>query len=200
VIIGIAGPSCSGKSSIAAALAESLPDETVVLPIDHYYHDLARLEPAERFRFNFDIPEAIDLDLLLGNLTDLSRGASTTRPVYLFPQHVRAAEGQHLDPPDFVILEGLFALYWPEVLSLLDTRIYVTAPDEVCLARRLERDVRERGRTPDSVREQYESTVRPMWRRHVEPTRARAELVVDGLAPVAESAHGLLALVLRPSP
>lgn len=195
VLIGIAGPSCSGKSSIAAALAHALPGEVVVLPIDHYYHDLAQLEPAERFRFNFDIPTAIDLDLLLGNLRDLARGVTITRPVYLFPEHVRADEGERLDPPDFVVVEGLFALYWREIRTLLTSRVFVAALDEVCLTRRLERDVRERGRTPESVREQYEQTVRPMCERHVEPTRKHADLVVDGLAPVAESTRRVLALL-----
>jgi len=161
--------------------------------------DLAQLEPAERFRFNFDVPTAIDLDLLLGNLRDLARGEPTTKPVYLFPEHVRAAEGECLDPPDYVIVEGLFALYWQEIRSLLAARIFVAAPDDVCLTRRLERDVRERGRTPESVRRQYEHTVRPMYERHVEPSLAHAELVVDGLAPVPESARRILALLLPSS-
>ena len=198
-LIGIAGPSCSGKSSIAAALGEALPGQVAVLPIDHYYHDLAQLEPAERFRFNFDVPAAIDLDLLLGNLRDLAQGEPVTKPVYLYPEHVRAAEGERLDPPDFVIVEGLFALYWQDIRSLLTARIFVAAPDDVCLTRRLERDVRERDRTPESVLEQYEHTVRPMYKQHVEPTRTRAELVIDGLAPVAKSTRRILALLLPPS-
>jgi len=188
-LVGLAGRSCSGKSSIAARLAELLPGEALVLPLDHYYHDLGAMAFEERFRFNFDVPEAIDHGLLLSNLRDLARGASAVRPVYLFPEHVRSPEGQRVGPVDWVIAEGLFALLWDEVRALLDLAVYLDAPDDLCLERRIERDVRERGRTPESVVTQYTDTVRPMYEIHVAPTRKHADLVLDGQRPLAESAR-----------
>lgn len=191
LLVGIAGRSCSGKSSIASSLADLLPGPALVLPMDHYYHDLGAMKPEERFRFNFDVPEAIDYDLLLSNLRGLARGRAVVRPVYLFPEHVRATEGQSVGPYASVIVEGLFALLWEEARSLLALGVYVEAPDDLCLERRIERDVRERGRTPESVVDQYKGTVRPMFERHVAPTRIHADLVLDGRAPVAESARAI---------
>ncbi|MFH1571524.1 MAG: uridine kinase [Gemmatimonadota bacterium] len=199
VLVGIAGPSCSGKSSIARLLATSLPGAGLVLPMDHYYHDLGRMAPAARHRFNFDVPESIDLDLLLGNLQGLTRGETVVKPVYLFPEHVRASEGEPVGPADCVVVEGLFALYWLEIRSLLGLAVFVEAPDAVCLSRRIERDVRERGRTRESVVEQYTRTVRPMGARHVTPTRAWAELVLDGTAAVADSVQVIAARLTDPA-
>lgn len=187
LLVGLAGGSCSGKSSIAASLSGQLPGTSLVLPMDHYYHDLGSMRPEERCSFNFDIPEAIDHDLLLGNLRGLARGQAVIRPRYLFPEHVRAECGQTVGPCNWVVVEGLFALLWEEVRSLLTLGVYVEAPDALRLERRVERDVRERGRTPESVVDQYTGTVRPMFERHVAPTRQHADLILDGRAPVAES-------------
>lgn len=191
-VIGIAGGSCSGKSTIAVALAEQLGGEALVLPIDHYYHDLGAMAPDERFRFNFDVPEAIDRDLLLGNLRGLWRGEDVVRPIYLFPEHVRGSDGQRVGPSPWVIVEGLFALLWEEVRSLLALGIFVEAPDALCLERRIERDVRERGRTPESVVDQYTTAVRPMFERHVAPTRRHAGLILDGCRPVEDSVRAIV--------
>lgn len=184
MLIGIGGPSCAGKSELARRLAAAL--QAPVLSLDRYYRDLSQLGFEERARWNFDVPEALDADQIAQDLATLAAGRATDVPVYDFTQHVRRQEHETLEPGSHVIVEGLFTLYWAAVRRLLDLKVFVAAPDEVCLARRLERDVRERGRTPESVREQYERTVRPMAERYILPTRAHADLVLDGTAPPGE--------------
>jgi len=192
-VIGIAGPSCAGKSELARRLAHKLGAR--ILPLDCYYRDLSHLPLDERCGMNFDVPEALDVPLLIQQLSLLAEGCEITRPVYDFRQHVRAPEPERVVPAEFIILEGLFALYWEEVRRRLALKVFVEAPPEVCLARRLERDVRERGRTPESVVEQYERTVRPMAERYILPTRALADVVVSGLAPIEESVACVLELI-----
>lgn len=184
-LIGIAGPSCAGKTELAARLAQRLPAQ--ILNLDSYYRDLSYLPFQERCRTNFDVPEALDADLLIQHVTELAQGRAVARPVYDFTQHVRAPQVEWLAPGEFLILEGLFALHWESIRRRLGLKIFVATPDAVCFHRRLERDVRERGRTPESVREQYESTVRPMAERYVLPTRDFADLVLSGEAPLEES-------------
>jgi uridine kinase len=186
-LIGIAGPSCAGKGAICHRVARQL--KAPVLPLDSYYHALDHLDPAERAACNFDDPAALDEDLLVAHLESLVRGETIRRPVYDFARHTRAAHTIHFAPSEFVIVEGLFTLYWDRVRALLAASIFIHAPDEVCLGRRLARDQRERGRSADSVIRQYEATVRPMRHRYIEPSRAHAGLVLDGALPIAGNAR-----------
>ena len=194
-IIGLAGPSCSGKSSLAHRLAGMLPGPTTILPLDAYYQDLAGLPENARQNFNFDHPKALDYDLLLDNLEGLSRGQPVEKPVYLFPAHVRAPQGEQVHPGTYLIIEGLFALYWEKIRALLNAAIYVEAADSLCLQRRLQRDTRERGRTSESVLAQYEQTVRPMCAEFIMPTRKFAALVADGGAPLAQTTETILSRI-----
>ena len=181
-IIAIAGPSCAGKGTLAAWLAERLPAS--ILPVDAYYRPLDHLTLAQRAEVNFDEPSSIDHNLLSEHLSKLVRGQFIERPVYDFARHTRKAETVRLEPHGFLIIEGLFALYWESVRSLLSASIYVEAPNSTCLDRRVARDQRERGRTEESVRTQYEDTVRPMREMYVEPARQYAGLVLDGTAGI----------------
>lgn len=192
-VLGIAGPSCSGKTTLARFLADSLPGDNLVLSFDSYYRDFASLPPAEKTIFNFDAPQALDLELLHQHLKTLARGAGIERPVYQFATHSRALQGEWVEPGDHVIVEGLFALYWPQLRHLYRAAFFVQTDDALCLERRLARDVTERGRTRASILAQYESQVRPMYQRFVLPTRIRADLVVDGTIPIGESAATVLA-------
>jgi uridine kinase len=194
-LIGIAGPSGAGKTTLARAVASRL--EAVILSLDSYYRELGELPLEERAKVNFDEPAALDRDLLVRQLTDLARGQALQVPIYDFGRHTRAPECTILEPAPFVVVEGLFALYWPEVRALLGTRVFVTAEDPVCYGRRLERDVRERGRTEESVFSQYTQTVRPMAERHILPTRAYADVVVSGCAPLERTCSAVLEHVSR---
>ena len=159
-----------------------------ILSLDSYYRDMAHLPLEERARTNFDEPGALDADLLIAQVRSLASGDRIERPVYDFARHTRAPEIEELAPAEYVIVEGLFTLYWEALRRLYGTKVYVEADDALCFARRMERDVRERGRSPESVRWQYNETVRPMAERYVYPARLFADVIVSGTAPLAESA------------
>ena len=197
-LIGIAGPSGAGKSELANRLAAAL--EAPIVSLDSYYRDLAHLRLEERARQNFDHPDALDEELLAAHLRLLAQGGEVAVPVYDFTRHARSAETRRLRPTGFVIVEGLFALYWERVRSLLHSKVFVFAEDEVCLARRLERDVRERARTPESVIEQYTTTVRPMAVRYILPTREFADVVLSGTGRIDDSVAAVLRRVRRATP
>lgn len=194
-LIAIAGPSCSGKSELSKFLQRELGGP--VLALDSYYREMAHLPLEERARANFDEPAAVDEELLIAQVRSLAAGHAVDRPVYDFTRHTRSVESEHIEPAEFVIAEGLFVLYWPELRELYGTSAFIDVADEVCFGRRLERDVRERGRTPESVRSQYASTVRPMAERYILPARVWADVVVSGVDPLARSAAAILAHVAR---
>lgn len=154
--------------------------------MDAYYRDCSDLEPHRRAALNFDSPDAIDQPLLLQHALDLTQGRAVKRPVYRFDSHTRCDESIRLEPGSHLIVEGLFALFWPQIRRLYDLAIFVEAPDGVCLQRRVERDSTERGRTPEAVIKQYRRYTRPMYRHYVEPTRAAADLQLDGTHPVED--------------
>ncbi len=189
-LIGIAGPSCSGKSEIARRLARIL--KAPIVSLDHYYKDLSGLPVHERVARNFDCPEAMDSHLIVDQVGLLKQGYSIERPTYDFSQHVRTSDTCAVEAKAFAVIEGLFALYWPAITELLNTRVYITAGHDVCLERRIFRDVHERGRTEESVRSQYSTTVQPMCDLYVEPCMNRADVVLSGTASVKQSVYTIL--------
>ncbi len=189
-LIGIAGPSGAGKSYLAQHLSERL--QAPVLPLDRYYRDLSHLSLDERARTNFDDSAALEHELLIAQVAHLYEGKAIDTPTYDFSAHTRTAETQRFQPAPFVIIEGLFTLHWPELRRLLATRVFVDMTDDVCLQRRQERDVRERGRTPESVVEQFRATVAPMADRYVRPTRTHADVVIFGATPIEEEVEHVL--------
>ena len=179
VVLGIAGCSGSGKTTLAAELARTLGG--VHFPLDHYYRDLGHLTLAERIRQNFDDPALIESTLLARDIAALARGEAIERPVYDFATYTRVVgRSQRVRAARLLIVEGLFTLVYPELVPLFHLRIYVDTPDDVCFDRRLRRDVEERGRTPESVRRQYEEAVRPAAERSIRPSVVHADLVIDG--------------------
>lgn len=177
-IIAIAGPSGAGKSHLASALADEL--RCPILSLDHYYRDLSALSPGERSRVNFDAPSALDQPLLVRHVQALSEGHDVQQPIYDFASHSRVPRTETVRANRFLILEGLFALYWPELRRLSKTKIFVDAEDTVCLERRQLRDVVERGRDAASVICQFQETVQPMAARYVRPSKAYADLRLSG--------------------
>jgi uridine kinase len=194
-LIGIAGPSGAGKSYLARHLSECL--RAPVLSLDHYYRDLSHLPLEVRARSNFDEPSALEHDLLIAQVAHLAEARAIAVPTYDFSVHIRTEQTQPFEPSPFVIVEGLFTLHWPELRRLLGTRVYVEMTDDICLQRRQERDVRERGRTPESVLEQFRATVAPMAERYVRPTQQHAHVVLFGAAPIGEEVERVLLHVRR---
>jgi uridine kinase len=179
VVLAIAGCSGSGKTTLASELARALGGAH--FHFDDYYLDLSHLPLQERVRQNFDDPALIESGLLVAQVASLAAGQTIERPVYDFASYTRVPHRTVSFPPaPFLFVEGLFALYYPDLLPLYSLRVYVDTPDEVCFERRVRRDVQERGRTPESVRRQYEATVRPASVAFVRPSAANADLVVDG--------------------
>ncbi len=179
-LIGIAGPSGAGKSELARELSRRLEGRTALVSLDSYYRPMGHLEFSEREKLNWDHPSILDWTLIRHDLNRLRRGEPILEPVYLFDKHTRATTAKLIEPAEIVIVEGLFTLYDAEVRASLDARIFVHAGDDVCYSRRLARDTVERGRTPESVLEQYTKTVRPMAQQFVLPTQEFAELIVSG--------------------
>ena len=179
LILGIAGCSGSGKTTLARELTHQL--EATLLPLDFYYHDLSHLTPAERAVQNVDHPDSLEHDLLASHVAALAEGNSIHRPIYDFATHTRVPDQtEHIHPARVLIVEGILALHYDSLRSLYDLSIYVNAPHDVCLTRRIHRDVRERGRTESSVRNQYEATARPMADQYVLPSAGHATLTVEG--------------------
>ena len=196
-IIAIAGPSCAGKTELSKRLATELG--CPVLLLDSYYRDLSHLSPAERARVNFDEPSALDEKLLIDQVHALSRGETVLRPIYDFATHTRILNTDNFTAFEFLIIEGLFALYWPELRQLAGTKVFVNASDDTCLRRRVTRDVVERGRTAESVISQFHQTVQPMATLYVRSTSSYADLVLFGEQPISKSVATVLAHVLRNS-
>jgi uridine kinase len=194
--MGIAGASGSGKTTLAAELAREL--DGIYFPIDNYYRDLGHLPFSERVRQNFDDPALIESSLLAMHVAALARGEMIERPLYDFSTHTRVLDStEAVRAGSFVLVEGLFALYYPELLPLYQFRVYIDTPDEICFERRMKRDTVERGRSPDSVLLQYETTVRPSSISYVRPSAANADLVVDGTAALDWKVEQVLAEMRR---
>lgn len=190
-IIGIAGPSSSGKSELAKQLVQRLPGTSVV-SLDSYYRSMEEIPLEKRKKVNFDDPDALEWELLRQHLQAIVDGRAFDEPVYSFADYARTNQTKRIEPSEYVIVEGLFVLYWPELRAMLDTKVYVQTDPGVCFNRRLLRDVAERGRTPESVCEQYERTVRPSAEWFVYPTMKHADLVVSGEEPFENSTSAVI--------
>ena len=197
-IVGIAGPSSSGKTELARQLARRLPGTSIV-SLDSYYRGMEEIPLEARKKVNFDHPDALEWPLLREHLRAMSAGLGFDEPVYSFSDYARTAATRRIEPSDFVIVEGLFVFHWPELRALLDTKVYVETDPGVCFNRRLTRDVAERGRTPESVCEQYRRTVRPSAEWFVMPTRKYADLVVSGEEPLENSTTAVMNALERAS-
>lgn len=183
VVIGIAGASASGKSLIASTLYREIRDQVGdkhigIIPEDSYYRDQSHLTMQERIKTNYDHPNAMDHDLLLKHLQALKCGSSIELQVYSYREHTRLEQTISLPPKKVIILEGILLLTDPRIRAELSFSIFVDTPLDICLLRRVKRDVHERGRTLDSVMNQYQSTVRPMFMQFIEPSKHYADIIV----------------------
>ncbi|HUF09962.1 MAG TPA: uridine kinase [Rhodothermales bacterium] len=181
IIIGIAGGSGSGKSTVQRRILDSFgEDHIVILEHDAYYRDLSHLPFEERAVFNFDHPAALETELCVRHLDALKQGHAIARPVYDFANHVRLEETERLEPRAVIIVDGILVLAEPELRSRMDIKLFVDTADDVRLMRRIRRDLSERQRSIDSILDQYGRTVRPMHIEFVEPSKRFADVIIPG--------------------
>ena len=178
LIIGICGASGSGKSTMAKALAQKLEKRCIYIKQDSYYKDHPDMTFEERERINYDEPDAFEHDALRDDLLRLRRGERITEKDYDYSQHRRCDPGHIIEPADVVLIEGIHVFYDPEVRDLLDFKIYIQVDPDVCLLRRVKRDIRDRGRSIESVYRQYLETVKPMYEKHIRNYVEYADLIV----------------------
>ena len=179
LVIGIAGCSGSGKTTLARELTTQL--DATFFPLDLYYRDLSQFPLDTRHKLNFDHPDSLESELIIEHVRGLAAGKPINRPIYDFKTHSRVIGSfDTITPASVVIVEGILALHYPELLPLYHFSIYVNAPNEICLNRRIYRDMLERGRTEQSVRDQFEATAKPMADLYVLPSAAHATITVEG--------------------
>lgn len=179
LIIGIAGGTGSGKTTVVDQIVAELPaDEVCVISQDSYYKDTSHLSYEERVKINFDHPNSIDFDLLVAHINELKRGVSFEQPVYSFVAHNRTKETITTHPRKVVIIEGILILTHPEIRELFDIKIYVHADSDERLIRRLKRDIAERGRDLEEVLTRYQTTLKPMHQQFIEPTKEFADIII----------------------
>lgn len=178
VIVGIAGGTGSGKTTLAEKLLATFADRAVVINQDNYYKDLTHLTPEERADRNFDHPDSIDFDLLGKHILQLKDHQSVEVPIYNFCTHSREKTTLTVNPAEIVIVEGILLFAVPEVRELCDLKIFVETDDDIRLLRRIERDLSERARDFKSVRDQYMTTVKPMHDTYVEPSKRFADIII----------------------
>ena len=179
LVLGVAGASGSGKTTLCRRLIERLGEERVVLfQHDAYYHDLARMPVPDPAHIDYDHPDSLETELCAFHLAALRDGAAVEQPVYDFSTHRRTSEVRILEPRPVVLVEGILVLAEPALRAQMDLKLYVDADADVCILRRVERDMVERGRSFASVRDQYFGTVRPGFERFVAPSRQYADIIV----------------------
>lgn len=179
LVIGIAGGTGSGKTTVVRKILERLPQgEVVILPQDSYYKDSSHLPLEERLEINFDHPESLEWDLLIKHLKELKKGHDIKQPIYSYLTCTRASETIPVKPTDVIIVEGILILYNAELRKLLDLKVFVDADADDRLIRVINRDIVERGRSVNKVMERYELTVKPMHLQFIEPSKRFADLII----------------------
>lgn len=179
IVIGIAGGTGSGKTTVVNKIIKALPQgEVAVIPQDSYYKDLSHLDPAERAKVNFDEPDAIEWTLLVEQLRRLKEGREVEMPTYSYLTCTRQEQTVHVEPRDVVIVEGILVLNDEVLRSMMDVKVFVDADADDRLIRVIARDCIERGRTPKMVIDRYEAVLKPMHNRYIEPSKRHADLIV----------------------
>ena len=178
LIIGIAGGSGSGKTTVVKAITEQLKENVVVIPQDSYYKDLGHLSEEEKRVHNFDHPDSIDFDLLRSQLKELREGRTVEQPIYSYITCGRSQETLSIKPADVIIVEGILIFTDPKLRKLMDIKIFVDADDDDRLMRVMSRDIVERGKSVEWVIERYSNTVKPMYLQFIEPSKRYADLII----------------------
>ncbi len=188
IVIGIAGGTGSGKTTIAQKIYQAFSKKAVILSHDYYYKPHEDLTYAERCRLNYDHPDSLDTDMLVEHVSKLKQGESIMHPTYDFSQHQRNEKWEKTESAELIIVEGILIFTSKELCDLCDIKLFVDTDADVRFIRRLRRDVRRRGRTMESVISQYLTTVKPMHEQFVEPSKAKADLIIP------EGGHNTIAI------
>ncbi len=179
IIIGISGASASGKSLLARTIIDELGSKQVaVISEDSYYKNNNQAPLEEREKTNYDHPDALDHDLLIAHLAQLQQGNTVQIPIYDHSEHARCEETREVGQHAIIVLEGILLFVEPELRELMDIRIYMDTPLDICFIRRMKRDIVQRNRTLESIIQQYTTTVRPMYTRFIEPSKRHADIIV----------------------
>ncbi|WP_178197360.1 uridine kinase [Ligilactobacillus sp. Marseille-Q7487] len=179
IIIGVTGGSGSGKTSVSRAIFEKLGDHSILrIEEDSYYKSQDDKPMEQRVSVNYDHPDAFDTDLLIEQLTELLNYRAIDKPVYDYTIHTRSKETVHVEPKDVIVLEGILVLNDPRLRDLMDIKIFVDTDDDIRIIRRIKRDMEERGRSLQSIIDQYMKTVKPMYHQFIEPTKRYADVIV----------------------
>lgn len=179
LILGIAGGTGSGKTTVVDQMVHTCPDDKVnVISQDSYYKDTSHLSYGERVMINFDHPNSIDFDLLEQHLLELKKGITIEQPVYSFKEHNRTSETVTTSPSEVMIVEGILILTQPKIRDLFDIKVYIDCDSDERLIRRLKRDIADRGRDLDEVLTRYQDTLKPMHQQFIEPTKAYADVII----------------------
>ncbi len=189
-IVGIAGGTGSGKTTLARKIREGLGEASNLIQFDWYYRDLSHLPLKDRETVNFDHPASLESELLVENLRALKRGEAVDVPMYDFKTHSRTTETMHIEPLPVIVVEGILLFCFEPLREMLDIKIFVDTDPDIRAFRRIRRDMRERGRTFDSIRKQYYASVRPMHLEFVEPSKRYADIIIP------EGGSNLIALDL----
>ena len=207
-IIGIAGGTGSGKTTVVRKIVQALPPHYVaVVPLDSYYNDTTNLTPEERAAINFDHPDAFDWKLLSEHIRMLKNGEAVEQPTYSYIESNRQKETVHVEPKPVIIIEGIMALHYKRLRDMMDLKIFVDTDSDVRLIRNIRRDVVERGRTVDMVLKRYRDVLKPMHEQFIEPTKKYADLIIPqggenlkGIGILCKYIEGLVPLIEEPIP
>lgn len=178
IIIGIAGGTASGKSTLASEIKKEFGENVVIIPHDCYYKSLSNITLAEREQRNYDCPEAYETDLLIKDIKSLISGKSIQRPTYSYTERLRQKETVLIQPAPIIIIEGILVLENEELFNLMDIKIFVDTDADIRLTRLLDRDIKERGLNLDYIISKYKDTLKPMHEKYVEPCRKKADIII----------------------
>lgn len=186
LLIGIAGGTASGKTTLAKILKDSFQDKVTILKHDYYYYDRSYFKVADH-KINFDHPDSFETDLLIKQLQELKEGRSVKRPIYSYKTNERLGQKKKVNPAPIIIVEGILIFHYEKLKDLFDLKIYVDTDTDIRLLRRISRDIKERDRTFESVKNQYLKTVKPMHQKFVEPSKYQADIIIPhgGLNEIA---------------
>jgi len=191
-LIGICGGSGSGKTTLVSQLLNHYDNRAVAIELDSYYKDFQNLTFKEREKINFDHPNSFDIELLKEHLTLLKRGEKIKKPIYNFKTHKRQANTNIINPNELIFLEGTLIFHFIELVNMINLKIFIDTKESVRYQRRINRDIKQRGRSISNIKKQYQNTVKPMHVKHIEPLKSVAEVIISGELDIVNSANRII--------